>query len=574
MDEVTRPKRAAKRRSGTTALNDEIETDEESLPSDAVDSTPESDDDAKDELIILENVSKLTEPDPRASRHSTRAAAQVVVNYNTKQHPQDYGVPGFRRRARGVKPPNVARSSGASQRSEQRRRTRTGSPEVVIYDSKHENVGTRPRKKLRVLDDDRERSSKKAKRSNQKVKIGNRIGDQPPDFQAISSEGIETVVEKATPGSKPIKVSHDPIDTDSVSNNTGTPISSGRHKTEMMARNALSYFGSESIVGDTEQNTLDDLARVGALPFAEVGKGAASDGQNDDDSMMIDDHGDSHQGEAHGEAENALVGGDTPVFDTAGDVGVTASRPMAGPQQSYTNETSTQHVIDHAFSSSSEDVTQKVSHALQTRKNILESVHKIRSAQDLQSSHTLAHLSRKSTSSRTLVGDNDHDANEREYRAPSAFEDEFAITEKVNEHQRTSSEGDIEASYSDLAASEQECAYDHTTSSASVANVDGAATGSRSQLESKLLNQDQRAPSYTSDPVEPIQRQVRESVHGTESHYGSPITPDSLSIGAGKETPGLDDALLKALASSQRSRPDALVSSDPTTINDEDPELD
>lgn len=80
MDEVTRPKRTAKRMGQSLSPVNDSETEEESLPSSAVrsDSGLQSDSrsDEEGEKTLIDR-----QPDPRATRHSSRTAAHKLVNY-------------------------------------------------------------------------------------------------------------------------------------------------------------------------------------------------------------------------------------------------------------------------------------------------------------------------------------------------------------------------------------------------------------------------------------------------------------------------------------------------------------
>ena len=82
MDVATRPKRAAKRLSGSTSLSrtpggvGDDESDEDSLSSSAnIDAEPESSA-PEDEDLLLDR-----EPDPGATRRSSRGSARKLVNY-------------------------------------------------------------------------------------------------------------------------------------------------------------------------------------------------------------------------------------------------------------------------------------------------------------------------------------------------------------------------------------------------------------------------------------------------------------------------------------------------------------
>ncbi|KAI6861340.1 hypothetical protein KC338_g6639 [Hortaea werneckii] len=104
MDEVTRPKRVAKRNPASCPPKTNIKIDLESsdgssdIDLDLLSGEDESElesDNKENELV--------RKPDPRATRHSARSEAQKAVNYSRKHHPQDHGLPGFQRRAKRIK---------------------------------------------------------------------------------------------------------------------------------------------------------------------------------------------------------------------------------------------------------------------------------------------------------------------------------------------------------------------------------------------------------------------------------------------------------------------------------------
>ncbi|KAI7284758.1 hypothetical protein KC345_g2058 [Hortaea werneckii] len=104
MDEVTRPKRVAKRTPASclpkTTIKIDLESSDESSDIDldllsGEDETELESDNKENEFA--------REPDPRVTRHSARSEAQKPVNYSRKHHPQDHGLPGFQRRAKRIK---------------------------------------------------------------------------------------------------------------------------------------------------------------------------------------------------------------------------------------------------------------------------------------------------------------------------------------------------------------------------------------------------------------------------------------------------------------------------------------
>lgn len=94
MDEVTRPKRAA-RITGSRPPTSFADTSDEEEPE-------LSDGESSDEGEPSEGSGTPTTraPDPRAVRHSSRAEAQKQVNYSKAHHPQDWAIRGFRRSAK------------------------------------------------------------------------------------------------------------------------------------------------------------------------------------------------------------------------------------------------------------------------------------------------------------------------------------------------------------------------------------------------------------------------------------------------------------------------------------------
>ncbi|KAI7346076.1 hypothetical protein KC336_g22841, partial [Hortaea werneckii] len=104
MDEVTRPKRAAKRTPASRPLKTpiEIDTDTSDASSDIDLALPSGEDESELESDNKEN-ELARKPDPRATRHSARSEARKAVNYSRKHHPQDHGLPGFQRRAKRIK---------------------------------------------------------------------------------------------------------------------------------------------------------------------------------------------------------------------------------------------------------------------------------------------------------------------------------------------------------------------------------------------------------------------------------------------------------------------------------------
>ncbi|KAI7719056.1 hypothetical protein KC353_g3288 [Hortaea werneckii] len=104
MDEVTRPKRAAKRIPASCPPKSSIKIDlETSDASSNIDLDFPSGDDESELESKNSDIELVRKPDPRATRHSARSEARKAVNYSRKHHPQDHGLPGFQRRAKRIK---------------------------------------------------------------------------------------------------------------------------------------------------------------------------------------------------------------------------------------------------------------------------------------------------------------------------------------------------------------------------------------------------------------------------------------------------------------------------------------
>jgi hypothetical protein len=94
MDEVTRPRRAARITGSRPPISFADTSDEEEPELLSGEST---DDDESSEGF---DTPATRMPDPRAVRHSSRAEAQKRVNYSKSYHPQDWAIMGFRRSAK------------------------------------------------------------------------------------------------------------------------------------------------------------------------------------------------------------------------------------------------------------------------------------------------------------------------------------------------------------------------------------------------------------------------------------------------------------------------------------------
>ena len=186
MDEVTRPGWAARRACGSRSVSasalraEEGDTSDDSLPSSANGSDDEaSDDDEGPQSMEL----PVRTQDPRATRRSTRSEANKTVNYSRKHHPQDHGLPGHQSKARRLrrllkkqrrqasKEPSP-QGGGASEEEEDA--GEDAENEVVVRNSDDEDEDleqqdsgppkqpSKPRKRLRMLSDDRSSSPRKS----------------------------------------------------------------------------------------------------------------------------------------------------------------------------------------------------------------------------------------------------------------------------------------------------------------------------------------------------------------------------------------------------------------------------
>ncbi|RMZ09159.1 hypothetical protein D0862_03721 [Hortaea werneckii] len=112
MDEVTRPKRAAKRTPASCPPKTSIKIDLETSDASSIIDLDLLSGDDESELESKNSDNELVrEPDPRGTRHSARSEARKAVNYSRKHHPQDHGLPGFQNRAKRIKleRPNAVR---------------------------------------------------------------------------------------------------------------------------------------------------------------------------------------------------------------------------------------------------------------------------------------------------------------------------------------------------------------------------------------------------------------------------------------------------------------------------------
>lgn len=154
--------------------DDDAETDEESLPSSAKSQDESSgDEDSDSDSSEEEKEPAQRQPDPKATRHSKRSATSKAVSYSTKHHPQDASLPGYQHKARKLKEQakaswrtlpsaqnpvvEIEASTGPTIRdtaSKAKRAQPTGSRAIAKQSTKSARESS-PRKKLRTLADDR-----------------------------------------------------------------------------------------------------------------------------------------------------------------------------------------------------------------------------------------------------------------------------------------------------------------------------------------------------------------------------------------------------------------------------------
>ncbi|KAK5165116.1 uncharacterized protein LTR77_009213 [Saxophila tyrrhenica] len=202
-DRAKRPAWAAKRLSGSRSLTltpgTDDETDEESLPSSAKDGS-ESEDPASDE-DDEDDVPLVREPDPGATRRSSRASAQTLVNYSAKHHPQDSNLPGYQHKARALR---------LKRKQTGRQSTSTGvhsqSPIEVDDDEPDAEDDAievapqaPPRKKLRVLDDNRATESKAKQRSRKRAGRGRKKASKKNDTFSDADDYAQWAIEHSQP---------------------------------------------------------------------------------------------------------------------------------------------------------------------------------------------------------------------------------------------------------------------------------------------------------------------------------------------------------------------------------------
>ena len=281
MDEVTRPKRAAKVRSGSRSSSATAERDGDGSDVSEPSLRDDSRSDGLSDAATIESDGETSLParrkrDPLATRQSARASAQKAVDYNTKHHPQDYGLPGYRKRA---KSPDGYKHTQVSQKATQQRQGRAHTESMVVASdtgSDEEPCSApepaklaRPHKPLKSLGSKEQLRSEQSKttKARRRARVS---ADQRKDPKSMGTSEVddfvgELVAKSQVPTSR--KVSHVEVLLDyPVSNERSVPsppTSSAANKLRDAAAGAFDLI--HACGDDTAPNTDDpsgDLERL------------------------------------------------------------------------------------------------------------------------------------------------------------------------------------------------------------------------------------------------------------------------------------------------------------------------
>ncbi|KAK5121472.1 hypothetical protein LTR85_005305 [Meristemomyces frigidus] len=214
MDEVTRPKRTANRRSGSRSKSASMkpdldqETSDESEPSSAPDGGAEEADEIEDDDVEVDaHVPTTRAPDLRASRHSARSEAQKAVNYSRSHHPQDYGLPGYQHKAKQSRDSSVRKKPNTSYKrksiaedgdNNDRDEEEEGNPKTHV----------KPRKKLKSLSS----SSPTTIKSKAKSAKSRRKHTEAEELKTFDTDELTELVEelcKDAPSGRPLAQAED-----------------------------------------------------------------------------------------------------------------------------------------------------------------------------------------------------------------------------------------------------------------------------------------------------------------------------------------------------------------------------
>lgn len=385
MDVVTRPKRAAMRGFTMALPGDNAETDEESLHSSALVGDESGDEESSDE----EDVPAPRVPDPNATRHPGRVAALNTVNYSRKHHPQDHSLPGYQHKARKLK--NLKKRFDQTASPAPKPGRRPHSPIVLINGDTDDgtasdedvevemdvNQGTKrlrpqnssPRKKLRMLEDDREQTS----RTKAKLKRG--ATETGSDIVHL----LDFVVENSTP--------NDPTATNdrkTLANNpkhhkkttaatvTEPQISTAATRTRSLTEEAVDEREPRKFLDETNWESMKGREEDGELPFFNDTR-IHRDGIDDSDTFMFMDHAVSYDDSGHGGmGQGNTVSGEQEEIQGHYD-GSTAANTAVQKQSSPSlqSQRPVRHGTDQEVSSGSDamdldygDSRQSLDHAL------------------------------------------------------------------------------------------------------------------------------------------------------------------------------------------------------------------
>ena len=172
MDEVTRPKRAA-RITGSrppTSFTDTSDEEEPEL------SSGEGTD--ADEPSDVSDTHATRMPDPRAVRHSSRTEAKKLVNYSKQHHPQDWAIMGFRRSA---KRKMRCDSSDKAQKKKRKEQAFTASPIVLSSDKTSDSDS----------EDEDEDDEPSANHPPTDAASSSRSQSESPDTYRVGSDGAD-----------------------------------------------------------------------------------------------------------------------------------------------------------------------------------------------------------------------------------------------------------------------------------------------------------------------------------------------------------------------------------------------
>ncbi|SMR61695.1 unnamed protein product [Zymoseptoria tritici ST99CH_3D1] len=179
MDVITRPNSKAVRERSGSALAHDDDDDEESdltLPGETDEEEEESSSSDDEQVRRPRQRVALTPrtPDPNAVRYSSRAEARKPVLYNTKCHPQDYYIDGYKHKA--ILPTPADDEDDRPRPSQKRKRAQ--SPVEVFSDDDadvDESIPARgpPRKALKSIQNNNQRSKGKKEHSATKSTVMN-----------------------------------------------------------------------------------------------------------------------------------------------------------------------------------------------------------------------------------------------------------------------------------------------------------------------------------------------------------------------------------------------------------------